>query len=220
MTGSAIKQENALKPEKAPGKSAYHHGDLRRSLMTEAIILIREHGIEGLSLRKLAERVGVSQTAIYHHFKDKQALLGALGIEGILQFGEQVNSVLLDEARPLGQRFEEFVMAYVRFAMANPELYELMFGRTTWKLGDNAEFKRSARAAFRRYGEGLLHLQVAGALPGNINPLRLAQVAWATMHGLCRMYNDGLAFTSGDVEEITRYAVGLMRQITGTEATR
>lgn len=203
----------ALKQEERPAKANYHHGDLRRGLMTEAIGLIREQGIEALSLRKLGERVGVSQTAIYHHFKDKQALLGALGIEGIHQFGEQVNSVLLDESHPLGQRFDDFVMAYVRFAMANPELYELMLGRTTWKQGDNAEFKRSARAAFRQYGEGLLKLQVAGVLPADVNPLRLAQVAWATLHGLCRMYNDGLAFTTGDVEEITRYAVTMLRKL-------
>lgn len=200
------------RPEKA-AKTTYHHGDLRRSLMTEAIGLIREQGIEALSLRKLAERVGVSQTAIYHHFKDKQALLGALGIEGIHQFGEQVNSVLLDGSRPLESRFEDFVMAYVRFAMANPELYELMLGRTTWKQGDNEEFKRSARAAFRQYGEGLLQLQLAGTLPTDFNPLRLAQVSWATLHGVCRMYNDGLAFTTQDVEEISRYAIDLLRRV-------
>jgi len=197
--------------EKTSGKTPYHHGDLRRSLMTEAIGIIHDDGIEALSLRKLAVRVGVSQTAIYHHFKDKQALLGALGIEGIQQFGEQVSTVFQDESLSMEQRFEAFVMAYMRFAIANPELYELMFGRTTWKLGDNEEFKHSARAAFRRYGEGLRQLQLAGSLPSHINPLRLAQVSWATLHGLCRMYIDGLAFTPQDVEEITRYAISMLR---------
>lgn len=196
---------------KTAGKTAYHHGDLRRSLMNEAIAIIHDLGIEGLSLRKLADRVGVSQTAIYHHFKDKQALLGALGIEGIARFGQEVNSVFVDESRPVSQRFEDFVMAYMHFALANPELYELMLGRTTWKLGDNAEFKHGARAAFRTYGEGLLKLQMAGTLPRHINPLRLAQVSWATLHGLCRMYIDGLAFSEQDVEEITRYAVSMLR---------
>jgi AcrR family transcriptional regulator len=197
--------------EKPGGKTPYHHGDLRRSLMTEAIGIIHDLGIEGLSLRKLADRVGVSQTAIYHHFKDKQALLGALGIEGINQFGEQVSNVLFDASRPLSQRFEDFVTAYMRFAIANPELYELMLGRTTWKLGDNEEFKHSARATFRRYGEGLVQLQLAGSLPKNINPLRLAQVSWATVHGICRMYIDGLDFSVQDVEEITRYAVSMLK---------
>jgi len=183
--------------EKSTGKAPYHHGDLRRSLMNEAILIIHDTGIEALSLRKLAERVGVSQTAIYHHFKDKQALLGALGMEGIHQFGAEVNSVLLDDSQSAGERFEAFVLAYMRFALANPELYE--------------EFKHSARAAFRRYGEGLRQLQLAGSLPSHINPLRLAQVSWATLHGLCRMYIDGLAFTPQDVEEITRYAISMLR---------
>lgn len=204
--------------EKTTGKAPYHHGDLRRSLMTEAIGIIHDDGIEALSLRKLAVRVGVSQTAIYHHFKDKQALLGALGIEGIQQFGEKVSNVLQDGSVSVEQRFESFVMAYMRFAIANPELYELMFGRTTWKLGDNEEFKQSARATFRRYGEGLQSLQLAGTLPRDINPLRLAQVSWATLHGLCRMYIDGLAFTAQDVEEITRYAVSLLKGALGMKS--
>jgi hypothetical protein len=53
-------------------KASYHHGDLRSSLLDAANAMLKEHGIEGLSLRKLADRVGVSRTAPYHHFKDKK----------------------------------------------------------------------------------------------------------------------------------------------------
>jgi AcrR family transcriptional regulator len=76
----------------ASGKT-YHHGDLRRRLLEEAILMLRDGGLEALSLRRLAERVGVSQTALYHHFHDKQGLLCAMGEEGIRRFDEALAAV-------------------------------------------------------------------------------------------------------------------------------
>jgi len=58
-----------------PEKTKYHHGDLRTTLLEVAGEMLKESGIEEVSLRKLAARVGVSRTAPYHHFKDKNALL-------------------------------------------------------------------------------------------------------------------------------------------------
>ena len=68
--------------KKATTKGSYHHGDLRSSLLEAAKAMLSESGIEGLSLRKLADRVGVSRTAPYHHFKDKNELLCAIAQEG------------------------------------------------------------------------------------------------------------------------------------------
>ena len=56
----------------------YHHGNLRQSLLASSLQLLREGGVEALSLRKLAELSGVSRAAPYHHFADKQALLAAV----------------------------------------------------------------------------------------------------------------------------------------------
>ena len=72
----------------------YHHGDLHATLLQEANTLLNEQGIEGLSLRKLAERAGVSRTAPYHHFRDKNALLCALATQAFRQLDEMINSQL------------------------------------------------------------------------------------------------------------------------------
>lgn len=200
--------------QKAAAKGSYHHGDLSQQLLEEAIAMVRRDGLEGLSLRKLAERVGVSQTALYHHFSDKQGLFCAMGEEGIRLF-----SGLLEEglaaAATLEQRFEGFVTIYVRFALGNPELYELLFGRTIWKAegGASEAFRARARAAFRSFAEIIMGLQAEGGFSTELNPLRLAQVMWGTLHGLCRMHNDGLAFTSADVEAISQYARGLLQRL-------
>jgi AcrR family transcriptional regulator len=60
----------------------YHHGDLRRALLEEALRTIQGEGVEHLTLRGVGETLGVSRTALYRHFSDKQALLAVVGREG------------------------------------------------------------------------------------------------------------------------------------------
>src|SRR5688572_18243578 len=66
--------------KKRPGQ--YHHGDLQRALLQEALQTIQTGGVEQLTLRAVGEKLGVSRTALYRHFSDKQALLAAVGREG------------------------------------------------------------------------------------------------------------------------------------------
>lgn len=181
--------------------------------------MVEQEGIDALTLRRLAERVGVSQTALYHHFRDKQALLCAIGEESIALFSGQMQQGLA-EVDGLEPRFERFVSIYVDFALGHPELYELLFGRVVWK-GEGLEseaFRARARASFRSYAEMAMALQAQGYLSPDLNPLRLAQVLWGTLHGLCCMYNDGLAFTPGDVEEIGQYARWLLQRLRSGKA--
>ena len=67
-------------------KANYHHGDLRPNLLSAATEMITAGGVESLSLRKLAEKVGVSRTATYHHFKDKHDLLCAVAAQGFAKW--------------------------------------------------------------------------------------------------------------------------------------
>ncbi|HQV41346.1 MAG TPA: TetR/AcrR family transcriptional regulator [Moraxellaceae bacterium] len=195
----------------ASGKT-YHHGGLSHRLVEEAILMMQEGGLAALNLRRLGMRVGVSQTALYHHFKDKQGLLCALGEEGIRRFDAslQQGSGVADATE---ERLAGFIKSYVQFALAYPELYELMFGRTTWRGGTTATFEQAARSSFRSYAQMIAELQQSGQLSSGINSLRLAQVIWGMLHGLCRMHNDGLLFSPGDVEEISRHALWLVRNI-------
>lgn len=195
-------------------REAYHHGDLRRELLREGLALVREVGIEGLTLQKLAKRVGVSAPALYHHFASRQALLFALGEAAIGELEAALAPTLTPTTTSNGAEarlsLEAFVLTYVRFARENPELYELMFGRSTWRGGERTEFHAHARRSFRALGERVALLRLAGHVPSRVEPLRLTQVCWATLHGLCCMYNDGLAFTAETVEDIAKYAVKLL----------
>lgn len=192
-----------------PGR--YHHGDLHATLLREAALLLREQGVEGLSLRRLAERAGVSRTAPYHHFEDKNALLCALAEDGFRRLDRLMEEAAFqaDDPEPGLRRF---VRGYLRFASDDPEQYELMFGRTLWKTGRPTEsLTRVAHGCFRRYvdkleADGLR----ATSLPGGADPLRVAQASWATLHGLCRLLLDGIYVDRQDMEAVSDQAVALM----------
>ena len=193
-------------------KNSYHHGDLRQSLLTNATEIIREGGIEALSMRKLADRTGVSRTAPYHHFKDKNELLCAIAEEGFRHQEDSIHDIpkKFPKLNSLAL-FEQYVLAYIRFADQHPETYDLMFGKEIWKIGRPTEqLKEVSKASFHRWVHLVAQLQQREVFPEEIPPLRVAQTCWATLHGLCRLMNDGIYLDRGDLEEMGRSAVGML----------
>ncbi len=89
--------------------SNYHHGDLRTALINTATSIIEERGIDALSLRKLAEQVGVSRTAPYHHFKDKNALLSAIAAKGFDDWHSSAKAIFEQQDKAPGNRRGEIV---------------------------------------------------------------------------------------------------------------
>lgn len=192
-------------------QGSYHHGDLRAALLSGAESLLREAGIEGLSLRRLAENVGVSRSAPYHHFKDKHELLCALAARGFTELEALIEAAQLEREGDLEAGLRAFVSAYLSYATEHPETYDLMFGRTIWKSGQPTdELRGVAFRSFRRYAERIGELAQDVRLPKGSKPLRLAQASWATLHGLCRLLIDGIYINRRDMEEISEEAVRLM----------
>ncbi len=177
---------------KNPLKTAYHHGDLRQVLLDEAAAILRSEGPSALSMRKLADRVGVSRTAPYHHFEDKQALLCSIGEAGFRRFHRFFYELSLNQSPSRGD-FEHFVKTYVRFAVDNAEYYNLMFGSELWsstRLTDS--LKHEAHKAFQFYLNMIRGWHTDGLTSGAIEPLRFAQVTWSALHGMSRLLIDGI----------------------------
>lgn len=172
-------------------KKAYHHGDLRQVLITEAVKIIREEGEDALSMRKLATNTGVSRTAPYHHFGDKQDLLCAIAEEGFRRFDllfEQQNSI--DD---LQNHLQKRLRVYVNFAIDNSEYYDLMFSSRIWKSSNiSTSLKDKAYSSFRGYTETVMALCENLELPAGVTPLRIAQLSWSTFHGMSRLVIDGI----------------------------
>ncbi|MGW4566533.1 TetR/AcrR family transcriptional regulator [Streptomyces sp. NPDC004561] len=163
----------------------YHHGDLRAALLESAERTLREKGAGALSLRELARDIGVSHAAPGRHFRDKQALLDALALDGY----ERLNRSLAAATDGAGQSFEQrmtaLARAYLGFAVENPELLELMFARKH----DPDSSAQLAAAVDRSLGS-LTRMFADAQEQGLIvrgDPERLTTVAAASLHGLAAL---------------------------------
>ena len=194
-------------------KAPYHHGDLRRSLLTQAAVLLEEVGSEALSIRELARRAGVSPRAPYQHFADKEALLSALAADAFRAFGEALAKA--DATAAPGQAIVEQAVAYVRFAREAAGRFRLMFGpRRTQPEDDLAAAKADAFGVLRAAVE-------RAAAPGeDIRALALAY--WSFAHGLAVLLLDGRVneelSNDGDAS-VHRIATALLGSLAGSERT-
>lgn len=190
--------------------STYHHGDLRTALLREADRQLRRDGIDALSLRRVAEAVGVSRTAPYHHFRDKQALLSALAAEGFRELEGLLERIAVAPGPHLARDLRRFVRAYLDFAVEHPARYELMFGHRLWKAAEVDESLREVGyRAFRHYAQHMQVLVPEERRRGR-RPLRIAQASWATLHGLCRLMIDGIYVDPPDMAAVSDEAVRML----------
>ncbi len=175
MTATATALGPAALCEDTPSyrkpKDRYHHGNLRAALIRAAADELRDKGLAGLSLRGAARAAGVSQTAPYRHFKDREALLAAVAAAGFIQLLDEIEQ----SALPFAHDAEDAVIAiggaYIRFATNNPELFRLMFGRDISNRQDYAELTGATE-------------QVADHIGCILKNPALGIGMWATMHGL------------------------------------
>lgn len=188
-------------------KKSYHHGDLRSSLINAASSILKEDGVEGLSMRKLADKVGVSRTAPYHHFKDKNELLCAIAVAG---FQSQETSLirLQNGEESARQRFTDYVYQYIEFADQEREIYDLMYGRSIWSSGEPTQaLKDASRHTFKSWLDWVEELQEEKVLPKNNSALRVGQACWASLHGLSRLLIDGIYLDRNDLHAMTEQII-------------
>ncbi|MFT4520039.1 MAG: AcrR family transcriptional regulator [Halioglobus sp.] len=199
----------ATKPSE---KTSYHHGDLKAVLLDETARILRDEGEAALSLRRLAANVGVSRTAPYHHFKDKQGLLCAVAEEGFVRFNVAMDAALR-KGRGLGGDGAtlEYVKGYVNFAIKNPEYYDLMYGGKLWRSQSLTEaLVSSARGTLRGNVQRIESLQVRVLLSADIDPLRYSQVIWGMLHGISRLLIDGIYVDSASSRKLCETAAEIL----------
>lgn len=188
---------------KKPGKP-YHHGDLRRALLDEALRTIQTHGVEHLTLRTVGERLGVSRSALYRHFADKQSLLATVGKEGFRMLRQAVADAWERHGRGrIG--FEAMARAYVQFAVAHPSHYRVMFGGFIESAAKDDHFVAEAKAAFQVLVDALVEQQDAGDIRRDDTVL-MARFAWALVHGTAMLVIDGQLPEAAQREALERYS--------------
>jgi AcrR family transcriptional regulator len=165
-------------------RSSYHHGALRPALIAAARALLDEGGLDAVGLREAARRVGVSPTATYRHFKDKDALLAAVAVEGFREFGAALAaSERADEPLPA------MGAAYVDFALSKPGMFRLMFSPLLAARRDDEELQTAANAAFATLARGV---GARSDAPPSAEIPAAAIAAWSLVHGLSHLILDGV----------------------------
>lgn len=201
----SVKAETSDRPR-------YHHDDLRAALIEAAEALIDERGLEAFSLREAARRAGVSPAAPAHHFGDICGLLTAVAAAAFRRFGEQLDSASNDP--DLRTRLRAQAIAYLRFALARPARFKLM-----WRVDLIDRASPEYSQAIRLATDVLMHARRDdGPLVGEEDPFRdvetrvarpkdpaLAPAAavWTLVHGFSSLAIDGM-FGRDDADEERR----------------
>jgi AcrR family transcriptional regulator len=160
----------------------YRHGNLPNALRAAARAILDEDGPDVVGLRETARRVGVSATAAYRHFNNKEDLLASVAAEGFREL-----AAALETRATESDALHAVGLAYVEFALQKRGLFRLMFGPILVERAKYPELDEAARAVF-----GLLQRAAVGADEGPREDNSAGMAAWGLVHGLSSLFIDGL----------------------------
>jgi AcrR family transcriptional regulator len=171
-------------------KKTYHHGDLKNALINAGVEILAKDGVSGLSLRKVAGRAGVSHSAPYSHFADKQALIAAISTEGFRQLYERMSAVAEEYKTTPFMQLIEVAWAYVQFALDDRDRFKVMFSGVLEKEKKYSEFVAESQRNFQLVKMIVEANQVAGVLRSGASDLA-ALSAWGIIHGFVMLLLEG-----------------------------
>ena len=169
----------------------YHHGNLRAALVDAGAELARASGPDGVVLREVARRTGVSHNAAYRHFADRDELLAEIASLAAAQLEQAMQRRLdgvreTDPASRARARLRETGRAYVEFALSEPGLFNVAF----CPIETDDPSAMSDAAPYLLLGQVLDELVEAGAVsPAGREGADVA--CWAAVHGLSVLLLDG-----------------------------
>lgn len=166
------------------GQKPYHHGNLRAALLVAAERTLRKQGVEQVTLRELARQAGVSHGAPSRHFRDRQALLDALAAVGYARLGDELAAAIESADGNFAARLRAAAAGYVRFAVENTALLELM------AAGARADGPDPAAKVYQRPYLILRDLIRQGHESGELRrgePERLVLLSLATFQGIAAL---------------------------------
>ena len=173
--------------------------ETRSALLGAAAGLLEERGIGAVTLRAVGERVGVSRQAPYKHFADKEALLSVLAAGYFEQLGREMWGAAGEAGTNALSRLRAIGEAYVRFALASPHRYRLMFGEKMQE-SPHPGVHEAAHGLYEGLVGAVAECQEAGELPAG-DPAGLAALIYATVHGAVDLALAGQADESKGLED-------------------
>lgn len=168
--------------------------NLREACVAEALAIVEEQGVETLSLREVARRLGVSHQAPYKHFASRDHILAELVSRAFAAFGSHLDRA----ARQGNDELEALGPAYLDYAARHPLQYRLMFGTPLPDPAHHPEMMRHARHAFAVLQGALGRHPGATAGPPTYDDVTLdALFVWSAIHGIASMMRSNAVATLG-----------------------
>ena len=179
---------------KTATKAPYHHGNLETALVDAAITLVRKYGPDQLSLRAVSAEIGVSPSASYHHFRDKDALVTAISnvlFDRLATMQEKaIAKIKGNGATASIKKFEEMGSAYFAWATSEPNLYRLMFGGYC-----EINMEEHDSKAWNLLREALDELMAYGVIDKSARNGGEV-IVWSAVHGASSLAIEGLMSSS------------------------
>ena len=167
----------------------YHHGNLRNELLDTAEAQLADTSIDEISLRALARAVGVSQTAPYRHFRDKNELLAALATRGYRKLLGALESAAEQIGDDPNAEMHSFAHTYVHFAVDNPDLFKLMFGPSLQPQASYPELYQASRDTYELV-RSIMRSGIDKGIFRDEDDHYLANAGWSGIHGLATLKVD------------------------------
>jgi AcrR family transcriptional regulator len=164
------------------------------AMLEAAAALLDEGGVAAVSLREAARRAGVTPSAAYRHFADKDAMLAALAALGFEAFAKAMQEAAHETPEP----FSAMGLAYVRFAVTHPGMFRLMFGPAVADRSRSPELQAAIAKATQMFDRGM---NARTDVTGDVGVAALR--SWAMVHGLAMLVLDGM-LPGYDPEELAR----------------
>jgi len=179
---------------------SYHHGNLRAALIDAAVELARAEGPDGVVLREVARRTGVSHNAAYRHFSDREQLLSEVAAVGMAALGDAMRGRVAaihtrDPGKRARRRLREVGTAYVEFALAEPGLFQVAFAVSLPDPGGEAGPAGSAKSVghaepYALLNDSLDELVEADQVPAS-RRAGSELACWAAVHGFAMLHLEG-----------------------------
>jgi AcrR family transcriptional regulator len=192
-------------------KAAYHHGDLRAALLDAALAIIEDTGPQGLTIREVARRAGVSHAAPYRHFIDKDELILAVVEQGFELLHDTMTAEKAAAGPDPADQFAASGMAYLGFAMRFPAYYRVMFSGDLLNSTGHESLRHTSSRAFTQLLADLKVCQELKILREG-DPVLQAIAILSSVHGFATLANDNrvgyLVGESYTIEQVRDFVMG------------
>jgi AcrR family transcriptional regulator len=182
---TSAKSTKAISPSRA--RRDREKSETRALILQAARELFTTEGYAQTSMRRIADQIGYTATAIYHHFADKDALLNELCLLDFRALGEALRQ--MDQIPDPIDRLRTMGVNYVRFALQNPQQFRFMFMVERPIPGPDVVTINPAEDGYEFLLQNIREAMAEGAFrPGLSDPEMIAQLFWAGMHGIATIH--------------------------------